>query len=147
MAEMQVSIDGNAAGITSASSARTASGDSGLIALTGKPKYISVTLNITAVSGVSPTVIWYIRHADSNGVEVDLFTRIAAAAPVANTQYRFTFGPDCPSVAITTPTAAGVVVPVSAPVVLDPRGSIRLGWTLAGTTPSVTFQYAIQQVQ
>lgn len=131
--------------ITSASSARTTSGDTGNIALTGNPVYVSFTINITAVSGTSPTVVWFFQYTDANGVLIDLLPRIAAAAPVAGTQMKATFGPNCPQVGISTPTA-GTVASCSAPAVFNPGGSVRLGWTLGGTTPSVTFQYGIQQL-
>jgi hypothetical protein len=38
------------------------------------------------------------------------------------------------------------VASFSAPAVFNPSGNIRIGWTLGGTTPSVTFQYGIQQL-
>jgi hypothetical protein len=131
--------------ITSSSSARTTSGDTGLIALTGTPRYVTFTISITAVSGTSPTVIWYFQCSDANGIMIDLLPRIAAAAPASGTQMKGTFGPDCPQVGISTP-AAGTVASFSAPAVFNPSGNIRIGWTLGGTTPSVTFQYGIQQL-
>lgn len=133
------------AGITSASSARTTTGDTGLIALTGNPLYVTFTITITAVSGTSPTVIWYFQYSDANGIMIDLLPRIAAAAPASGTNLRATFGPSCPQVAISSPSA-GTVASCSAPAVFNPGGNVRLGWVLGGTTPSVTFQYGIQQV-
>lgn len=131
--------------ITSASSARTASGDTGLIALTGTPRYVSFNIAITAVSGTSPTVIWYFQYSDANGIMTDLVPRIAAATPSAGTNLKATFGPDCPQVAISTP-AAGTVASCAAPAIFNPTGNVRLGWVIGGTTPSITFQYGIQQV-
>lgn len=132
--------------ITSASSARTVTGNTGSLAFTGTPRFVAITINITAVSGTTPTVQWFAQTTDANGVLVDLFPRIAAAAPTATTQIRFMFGPDCPSIAHTLPTAAAVVSLASAPCVFNPTGSILLGWIIGGTTPSVTFQYGIQQL-
>lgn len=128
---------------TSASSARTASGDSGLVTLNGNPRYVGFTINITAVSGTL-SVVWYFQYSDANGNMIDLLPRIAGATPVAGTQMKATFGPDCPQVAISNP-AAGTVASMSAPAIFIPGGSVRLGWTISGTT-SVTFQYGIQQL-
>lgn len=133
--------------IASASAARTATGNTGAVAFTGTPRFVAITINVTAVSGTSPTLQWFAQTSDANGVQVDLFTRIAAAAPVAGTQLRFVFGPDSPSVAHVLPTAAGIVAVTSAPCVFSPTGSILLGWVIAASaSPSITFQYGIQQL-
>lgn len=132
--------------VASASSARTVTGDTGSVAFTGTPRFVAITLNITAVSGTSPTVQWFAQTTDANGVLIELFPRIAAAAPVAGTQVRFIFGPDTPVVAHTIPTAAQFLALTSAPCVFSPTGSIKFGWVIAGTTPSITFQYGIQQL-
>lgn len=132
--------------ITSSSAAQTASGDTGLIALTGNPTHVAFTIQITAVSGTSPTVIWYFQYSDANGIMIDLLPRIAAAAPASSTWLRATFGPTCPQVGISTPSA-GTVASCSAPAVFNPTGNVRLGWVIGGTTPSITFQYGIQQLR
>ncbi len=131
---------------TSASSARTATGNTGNLALAGTPRVVSVTINVTAVSGTSPTIQWFIQTSDANGIMTDVFPRIVAALPVAATQQRFTFGPDCPSVAHALATGSTVVNAASAPCVFNPTGNILLGWVIGGTTPSITFQYGIQQL-
>lgn len=132
--------------ITSTSSARTASGNTGSIPFTGTPRFVSVTVNITAVSGTSPTIQWFIQTTDANGNLVDVFSRVAAGTPIAATQQRFTFGPDSPTVTHALATAATVVNAASAPCVFNPTGSLVLGWVIGGTTPSITFQYGIQQL-
>lgn len=132
--------------VASASSARTVTGNTGSVAFTGTPRFAAITLNITAVSGTSPTVQWFAQTTDANGVLIDLFPRIAAAAPTVGTQIRFVFGPDAPSVAHALPTASNVMTVTSAPCVFSPTGSILFGWVIAGTTPSITFQYGIQQL-
>lgn len=132
--------------VSSASSARTTSGSTGAVTFTGTPRFVSITINVTAIGGTSPTVQWFAQTSDANGNQIDVFSRIAAAAPIAGTQLRFTFGPDCPNVAHTVPTAAGIVAVTSAPCILSPTGSVNLGWVLGGTSPSITFQYGIQQL-
>jgi hypothetical protein len=132
-------------GITSASSARTTSGTTGNIALTGTPTMVEVTINITAVAGTTPTIIWFVQASDANGIMMDCFPRIAAAAPIAGTQLRICLGPTAGSNVIGTPTAASVMEVGCTSMIFPPTGNILLGWTIAGTTPSVTFQYGINQ--
>lgn len=132
-------------GITSASSARTASGNTGNIALTGTPTVVEITINITAVSGTTPTIVWFVQASDANGVMIDCFPRIAAGAPIANTQQRICLGPTAGSNVIALPTATSVMEVAATSMIFPPTGNILLGWTIGGTTPSVTFQYGINQ--
>jgi hypothetical protein len=134
------------AAITSASSARTASGNTGSIALTGTPRALAITISITAVSGTSPTLQWFAQTSDANGILTDIFPRIIAGTPVAGTQLRFMFAPEAPLVTHALPTATNVLGLGSAPCIFNPADSILLGWVIGGTTPSITFQYGIQQL-
>jgi len=133
-------------GITSASSARTATGNTGAIALTGTPKYVTVTVNITAVSGTTPTIAWQFLATDANGTLVHCLPVTGGLTAVASTQYRLTFGPDCPLTAPAAATATNFVGVGSAPTTFNPGANIQLGWVIGGTTPSITFQYGIQQL-
>lgn len=98
------------------SSVRTATGNSGVIsdALGGA---VSGTLNITAVSGTTPTLDLALQESPDNGttwVDVYHFERV---------------------------TAVSVIPMPSIPI----NGRRRWAWTIAGTTPSFTFSVSISR--
>lgn len=132
--------------ITSASSARTASGNSGTIALTGTPRAITFSIAVTAQSGTTPTIQFIPLISDANGILCEVAPRITAAAPVANTFWNFTFGEAVGADTLAAPTATTVVGKGSWSTVIPPNGNVRLDWVIAGTTPSITFQYGIMQM-
>lgn len=129
-------------GVTSASSARTVSGSASLGTMpTGTGKVI-VNINVTAFSGTVPTVLFKLTQNDANGVSQIIATQTTAAAPVVGTYY-FIVGPSQAWVNGAAPTASVPSVSAS-PLLLSDTGAVTLSWTIAGTTPSVTFQYAAQ---
>ena len=96
------------------SSARTATGQSGPIVLTGESENLSVLVNVTAVSGTSPSCTFSVQWSNDGG-----------------TTWADGDGPD----AFTAITAAGVKAKT-----FQIKGLLaRLVWTISGTTPSFTF--------
>lgn len=99
-----------------ASAARTTTGNSGLITdvLGGA---MSGTLNVTAVSGTTPTLDLVLQESPDNGttwIDVYHFERV---------------------------TAAGVYPMPSLPI----NGRRRWAWTITGTTPSFTFSISVSR--
>jgi hypothetical protein len=101
----------------SASSAKTATGNSGVIS-TAAGGAISGLLLISAVSGTSPTLDVTLEHSLDNGV---------------------TFAPIWASGRIT----AAQNVPIPA---MQVEGIRRWVWTISGTTPSLTFAINVNQL-
>lgn len=129
-------------GVTSASSARTVSGTASLGTMpTGTGKVI-VNINLTAFSGTVPTILFKLTQMDANGVSQIIATQTVAATPVVGT-YFFIVGPSQAWVNGAAPTASVPSVSAS-PLLLSDTGAVTLSWTIAGTTPSITFQYAAQ---
>jgi len=94
-----------------ASAARTTTGNSGVLTGFGPVKTLRVALNITAASGTTPTLDVVIEDT------------------LDGTNF-FTIG------TFTQKTAAGAdVLNVTAPF----ADSVRIRWTIGGTTPSFTF--------
>lgn len=105
---------------SSASSAHTVSGDIGDIDVS-KCRRIAVDVNITAVSGTSPTIQFFADRKDVNGFYYQIWSSnvVSAISPVS-----------------TTIGAFGTIN--------QSLGSIaRLRWTIGGTTPSFTFSISI----
>lgn len=98
-----------------ASAARTTSSDSGALKGFGAPKVIRAQLNVTAASGTTPTLDVVIEDTLDNGATwnpIGTFTQKTAVAREA--------------INITSPFA----------------DTIRVRWTVGGTTPSFTFTVA-----
>ena len=97
-----------------ASAARTATGNSGAIAVGSGAANLELELEVTAVSGTSPTLVLSVQWSDDGT----------------------NFGNnDGSTVAFAAVTATGNVtksIPVRAPY-------MQLVWTITGTTPSFTF--------
>lgn len=103
----------------------TASGNSGPLTLGTNvdPTTLDVVVNITAVSGTSPTITFKIQ-------------RDADAEPAPHPPVSYAAGTSSAAL-----TAVGRTV-ISAPVAVSARGTnpryYRLAWVVTGTTPSFT---------
>lgn len=96
------------------SGARTATGNSGAIPLHDKGSFLNLLLDITAVSGTTPSMTPSIEWSQDGGT---------------------TFGPAETADAFTAVTAAGTKAKQFAV-----KGThYRIVWTISGTTPSFTF--------
>jgi len=87
----------------------------------GKCRRIAVDINITAVSGTSPTIQFFVERKDVNGIYYQLWSSnaVSAANPISTTIGAFA----------TINQALGATV--------------RLRWTITGTSPSFTFSASI----
>lgn len=122
-AGVSVPIKGSAAAIyTKASAAVTTTGNSGDIAATDANEVI-VDINVTAVTGTTPQVIFRLERKGSDGIYYTIWTSAAVTAPGQVSQ---TFGPGCETPKPTGPT-------------------VRLAWDITGTTPSITFSASVQR--
>lgn len=100
-----------------ASAARTATGQSVAIRPQGFAHYINLAIDLTAVSGTTPTLDVTVEWSEDDGVNIAWF------------------GAD-PADAFTQLTAVGSKVKQ-----FTVKGnSYRVVWTIGGTTPSFTFQ-------
>lgn len=103
------------------STARTASGTSGALPVTPMAGTLAVALNVTTVTGTTPTLDVRIEWSQDGGVTfmgaqpADTFTQVTAAA-----------------VAVKTFSVKGE--------------TYRIGYTIAGTTPSFTFGVTAQGI-
>lgn len=106
--------------LNQASAAHTTSSDFGDLDVS-KCRRIAVDINITAVSGTSPTIQFFVDRKDVNGIYYQLWSSnvVSAASPISTTIGAFA--------AINQ--ALGTTV--------------RLRWTITGTTPSFTFSASI----
>ena len=103
--------------LTQASAVYTASGGSGSITVPLAVEMLAVDANVTAASGTSPTLTFYLERQGSDGVWYQVWASSAiTAAGTASTSV----GPGCTVGAVLT-------------------GMVRLRWVIAGTTPSFTF--------
>lgn len=82
----------------------------------------TVSVNVTAASGTSPTLTVAFQQQDANGVWYD--AGVTASITATGTA-RFAVGPG---------TANGFPL----------GGSQRLSWTIGGVSPSFTFQVSVQ---
>lgn len=131
-------------GITSVSSARTATGNSGAISLVGTPRKIMVTVNMGTVSGTTPTLLFSVNQNDANGNLMRLAATASHTPITGGTQYLFMIGDGISTYTSGVAPTVAVSSISTAPAVLNPTGSIQINWTIGGTTPSFTFQYAVQ---
>lgn len=100
-------------------SARTATGNSATLPSSGYGVCQAwVTVNVTVVSGTTPTLTLALQQQDANGVWVAV-GQTASLTAVGTAS--FNVGPDLPLV-----------------------GPLRVAWTIGGTTPSFTFQASVQ---
>jgi hypothetical protein len=106
--------------LNGASAAHTTSSDFGDLDVS-KCRRIAVDINITAVSGTSPTIQFFIDRKDVNGVYYQLWSSnvVSTAVPISTTIGAFA----------TINQALGA--------------NVRLRWTITGTTPSFTFSASI----
>lgn len=100
--------------VVAASAARTASGNSGAFTLTEGNQNLSVLVDVTVVSGTTPSMTISVEWSDDSG------TTFAQADPA-----------DAMTALTTTGTKAKIFQ-VKAPW-------FRVVWTITGTTPSFTF--------
>jgi hypothetical protein len=105
---------------SSASSAHTSSSDIGDVDVS-KCRRIAVDINITAVSGSSPTIQFFVDRKDVNGIYSNLWSSsvVNAVSQVSTTIGAFG----------TIAQALGAIA--------------RLRWTITGSTPSFTFSISI----
>lgn len=101
--------------------AATASGTAGLGpigALTG----VAVGIDVSAVSGTSPTMTLFLEYLGADGTWYELWkpTQVTAATTIS----------------------ASVGPGAKTPAVI-PNAALRLRWTLGGTTPAFTFSASI----
>ena len=86
-----------------------------------------VTLNVTAVSGASPTLVAKLQFSPDGGTTwIDYDAKATTASITATGAYILKFFPGCTEVAN---SAIGLPVP----------RTFRLHYTIGGTTPSFTF--------
>lgn len=110
----------------SASSAKTATGNSGAIANPGGAKGIHLVLNITAASGTTPTLDVKVQRFDqTSGNWVDLPSAAFAQKNTTGTDDLVIY----PGIAETANRSVSDVV----------GEEIQVVWTIGGTTPSFTF--------
>lgn len=103
-----------------ASSAHTASSDAGDLDVS-KCRRIAVDINITAVSGSSPTIQFFVDRKDANGIYYNLWS---SSVTNATGQISTTIGAFA-----TINQALGAIA--------------RLRWTITGSTPSFTFSASV----
>jgi hypothetical protein len=106
--------------LNQANAAHTTSSDFGDLDVS-KCRRIAVDINITAVSGTSPTIQFFVDRKDVNGIYYQLWSSsvVSAASPISTTIGAFA----------TINQALGATV--------------RLRWTITGTTPNFTFSASI----
>lgn len=104
-----------------ASAARTANGDSGALTV-GIYSELAVDVNISAVSGTTPSMTLYVDRQGADGVWYTIYT---SAAQTAVGTVSTSIG-----VGAATNSAFGDVA--------------RLRWAITGTTPSFTFTASIK---
>jgi hypothetical protein len=103
-----------------ASAAHTVSGDAGDLDVS-KYRRIAVDINITAVSGTSPTIQFFVDRKDANGIYYNLWTDSSVNA---TGQRSVTIGP-------------------FATITQSLGSTVKLRWTIAGTSPSFTFSASV----
>ncbi len=81
----------------------------------------AVDVNVTAASGTSPTLAFFLERQGADGVWYPVWSPAAVTAPG---QLSTSVGPGCATAEVLT-------------------GSIRLRWTVGGTTPSFTFSASV----
>lgn len=116
------------------SSARTASG-TGTTYTNYNGRSVSFYVNVTAVSGTTPTCTFRIQETydGTNWIDMDT-TNLQTASITANGQYKLRVG-------------AGIATVANASANLPAPRQLRLAWTIGGTTPSFTFaSYAVSHV-
>lgn len=98
--------------------ARTVSGSSGLITLPDDCSELIAGVNVTVVSGTTPTLIVRLRFKDANGVwqQVKATSTLTATGPAVFSYQEFIPG----------------------------GGDAEVAWIIGGTTPSFTFQTSLQ---
>lgn len=105
---------------TEAATARTATGNGTAITLPDDIAELFIGLDITAVSGTSPTLVLQVQQQDANGV----WQTLAATS------------------SLNTVTTATLHLPAGSFVLLG-GGQMRIRWVIGGTTPSFTFRVGI----
>lgn len=106
--------------LNQASAAQTASGTSGPI-LVGFMPTIAVDVNVSTVSGSTPSMTLYLERLGADGVWYEAWS---SSAITAAGQTSTSIGPGCATAQVLT-------------------GSIRLRWAITGTSPSFTFSASI----
>lgn len=106
---------------TQASSAQTTGGNSGNLAVDAYTE-IAVDINITAVSGTSPTLNLFVDRLGADGIWYPIWSSTQQTAVGQ----------------VSTSIGAGMLVAQGF------GATVRLRWTIGGTTPSWTFSASIQ---
>lgn len=104
-----------------ASAARTTSGNSGDLAV-GMYTELAIDANLSAVSGTSPTIQFFVDRKGADGSYYPIWQQSSASTAIG--QVSTSIGAGCSS-----NQAFG--------------STIRLRWTIGGTSPSWTFSYSI----
>lgn len=99
--------------------ARTTSGNSGDLTPTGNPSAMTLSYNISAVSGVLPTLVVALQQKDANGVYQTLASTGSLAA-----------------------TGTGLLSTTDSVMVFG-NNATRVAWTIGGTGPSYTVQFSL----
>lgn len=105
---------------TEAATARTVTGNTATLTLPDEVVELFVGVNITAVSGTTPTVTVEVQQQDANG-QWQTLAATAALSAAGQTALNLPEG---------SYSLAG-------------GGSWRLRWVVTGTTPSLTFQVGV----
>lgn len=116
------------------SSARTSSG-TGTTFTNYNGRFVSFFINVTAVSGTTPTATFRVQETydGTNWIDIDT-TNLQTASITATGQYKLRLGPGLP---VTANASANVPA----------QRLLRLAWTIGGTTPSFTFAtYAVSHM-
>jgi hypothetical protein len=129
-----VDANGNALSTTIRTLVRAAgatgvSGNSGNINTAGY-RQIMALINLTAISGTSPTISWYLKVSDDGGTT--FYTVLVTGNLTTPGQAVLALGPG-----IANGGAAGPSSIASAGLVVT--DVIQIGWTVGGTAPSANF--------
>ena len=106
--------------LNKASAAHTSSGDFGDLAVS-TCRRIAVDINITAVSGTSPTIQFFIDRKDANGFYYNIWSSntVSASTPIS--------------------TTIGAFAAINQAL----GSTVKLRWTITGTSPNFTFSASV----
>lgn len=125
--------------ILEASGAHTATGNTSAWDGFGDVENLSLLLDITAVSGTTPTLVCLIEHTYDGTTWYQLGSFNAATNITAAGKYVLDIGPRLPNVTPAAVTPASSQAFTRGSVAANFSDTIRVKWVIGGTTPSFTF--------